>query len=100
MLPYSLILLAIVLSYLFGSIGIKRKIAFVIFSMILVYSITFSFTQIGKIESEEPGSLYELNRIINSNDVVIMSQKEFDNRIPTPLRLYFNKQVFFFFCKQ
>jgi hypothetical protein len=95
MVPYSLILCGIILSILFNEAKWKR-IAIVITSMTVVYFAVYSVVQIGHPQTEDPRFLYQLDRVVGNNDVIIFDNRiRLDGRIlTTPLKLYFDKQVY------
>ena len=99
MVPYSLILCGIVLSMLLDTVKWK-KIAIILTGMAVIYFAIFSAIQIGRPETENPEALYELDRLVGSNDVIIyenvitLGDSDHGLLLTTPLKLYFDKQVF------
>ena len=99
MVPYSLILCGIVLS-VFLEKDQWKKIAVILISLTVIYFAIFSVVQIGHPETENPEVLIQLDRLVGSNDVIVyenmssLGDNEHGLLIKTPLRLYFNKQVF------
>lgn len=104
MVPYSLIFCGMALSLLLNTAK-WRNIAIALTGMAVVYFIIFSSVQIGHAETENPETLYELDRLVGNTDVIIYenvialgdSAHGIHNHgllLTTPLKLYFDKQVY------
>lgn len=94
-IPYALIFCGILLSNLIATTKWKL-FSTVIILLTSVYFAYFSVIQIGHRQTENPEVLYQLDQIIDYDDVLLFNYPlQLDNRIlSTPLKLFFNKQVF------
>jgi hypothetical protein len=91
MLLYSIILVAIGLSFMLERGKKYRVAATVVTVSTVVYFCLFSSFQIGRTETEDPQMYYELNNLISQKDVVVSYLPQY---ISFPLQYYFRKNVF------
>ncbi len=89
MLPYSLILIAVVLSFLISS---KKNIGRIMLFLIGLYFLAFSMLQYNKQESEEQEFYNEIVRNISKRDVVLVSGLNDQQNVP--LRISYELSVF------
>jgi hypothetical protein len=92
--PFSLVILSVVLVAMVRSGGYRRLLAVTAGLAALAMMVAFSAVQLGGREGEDPRFFHEIDARVSDNDVIVMSEREVASRVAVPLRYYFNKQVF------
>jgi hypothetical protein len=92
--PFSLVILSVVLVALVRSGRYRRLLALLAGAGALAMMIPFSTVQLWGVEGEDARFLHELDALVSSKDVIVMYERETWNAIPVPIRYYFNKQTF------
>jgi hypothetical protein len=93
-IPFSLVILSVVLVAMVRSGRYRRLLAVTAGLAALAMMIAFSAVQLGNREGEDPRFFREIDARVSDNDVIVMSEREAGSRVALPLRYYFNKQVF------
>lgn len=91
MVPYSIILFGIILSTLLNKPKYKVFSIICLFFAVVYFSF-FSVIQMNKPESEDPYALYQIDKIVDRDDVIIYEKAT--PKLSTPLKLFFYKQVY------
>jgi hypothetical protein len=92
--PFSLVIVSIVLITMWRMSGWGQYLAAVALLLSIPVMLVFSAVQIQGKEGEDPVFFHELDREVGGEDVLIVDEREIDNRLTVPLRYYFNKQLF------
>jgi hypothetical protein len=92
--PFSLVILSVVLVAMVRSGRYRRLLAVTAGLAALAMMVAFSAVQLRGREGEDPHFFHEIDARVSDNDVIVMSEREAGNGVAVPLRYYFDKQVF------
>ena len=93
-IPFSLVVVSIVLVAMWHSPGWRRHLAMIALLLAVPFMLTFSILQLRGKEGEDPHFFHELDHAVAGNDVLVVDESEAGNGLIVPLRYYFDKHVF------
>jgi hypothetical protein len=92
--PFSLVILSIVLIAMTNSGRYRRALAVATTFAALAVMIVFSAAQLRGREGEDARFFHEIEELVSNNDVIVADERDVGHRLTVPLRYYFNKQFF------
>ncbi len=96
LIPYSLILIAVVIGMSEGRRMWMRLAGYASCAIVLSYFAIFAASQLGKIEGSYPQMFNDLNKIVGDNDVLLFDMRSIQrpDHLRTPLIYYYDRKVF------
>ncbi|MBI2357077.1 hypothetical protein HYV12_03455 [Candidatus Dojkabacteria bacterium] len=95
LIPYGIILASFGISQMISSFGLRRILGYLVIALWVVYSLIFSFPQIGKTYGADDTSFKTISNIIDSKTVVFYLQDPSwpNSFLLTPLKYFYNGQI-------